>query len=360
MPQTILNETERRVLSHLSIPRNVDDLVSMLRTDKGVIYAEDDVAKRISNGTDGVELHKLLEELKSSGLVVNLGVHDDMAKLAHKVESSKARTMPDEKAEIFSRRLSDDEHRWRVKGDVWMYSDDGRDLARESGRFGNYRPPMTTSEVRNAIQNEWGRVVDVKVKGSLHDEIGGKLPDDWDGSLVNALLEEEFRYWLDQVLAEHERVWGKEEAAELRKSLPMAGGSQFSDFYEAIILDAWNQKSSITAAAPWHMALVETTAVTDADTGSTLDEPGYTGYARKTIAAADMNAGSGASGSVTNNAAQVFAACTAGTSTVIGFANCVALTTGQMRSYGTCASTVISTTQTPAQFAVGAYTATVA
>ncbi len=344
-----LNEFDRRVLSHLSIPRNVDDLSQQLRTDAGV-----------GGRVDPAEVNSKLEDLASKGWVVNLGEHTDMAKLAHEVERSKARTMPDEKAEIFSRRLSADHLRWRVLGDVWMYTDDGHEASRESTQQ-NVPPPMTTSQLRRAIEGELERVIeDAPLQGSIHDDDGGRLPDDWDGSLTNNLLPEEFKYWLDQVLAEHERVWGKQEADSLRKDLPIKGGSQFSDFYEVVLLDAENQKASITAAAPWYMALVETAAVTDADTGSTLNEPEYVGYARKSVAAADMNAGAGTGGSVTNANAIIFQGASSGSDTIIGFAHCVAATTGQIRKFGTCASTVVSDVQTPAQFAIGAYTTTIA
>lgn len=347
--EIIRSGDERRVLSHLSIPRNVDDVQTMLRTDRG--YGGD---------LDGKALANTLRRFERQGWAVNLGEHSDPAKLAAKVEGSKARTMPDEKAEIYSRRLGTrDDLGWRLRGDLWMMTDEGRDASRAATQE-DVPPPMTTSQLRATIAAEHSRIKSAPLEGDLNDEDGGRLPEDYGEALGTALLEQEFRHWLDAVLAEHERVWGKGEAESLRRSLPIAGGSQFSDAYEIIIVDAWNQKSSITAAAPWHMALVETTAVTDADTGSTLDEPEYTGYARKTVAAADMNAGSGTSGAVTNANAIQFAACTAGTDTVIGFAHCVALTVGVMRSYGTCSSTVISTTQTPAQFAAGAYTSTVA
>lgn len=347
---TISSERERRVLSHLSVPRNVEDLSQMLRTDAG-----------FREQVDPGEVAKVLDAFKGNGWAVNLGEHSDPAKLAAKVESSKARTMPDEKASIYSRRRADrPQDAWMLHGDLWMMTDEGRDASRAATQE-NVPPAMTTLQLRAAIRSEWARVKsNAPLEGDLNDEQGGRLPEDYGETLGDALLEQEFRHWLDAVLAEHERVWGKGEADSLRSDLPIGGGSQFSDAYEIIIVDAWNQKSSITAAAPWHMALVETTAITDADTGSTLDEPEYTGYARKTVAAADMNAGAGTSGAVTNANAIQFAACTAGTDTIIGFANCVALTVGVMRSYGTCSSTVVSTTQTPAQFAAGAYTATVA
>lgn len=108
---------------------------------------------------------------------------------------------------------------------------------------------------------------------------------------------------------------------------------------------------TLTITAPTYLALC-TTVPTDASTGSTIVEANYTGYARKSIAAADMSASSG--GSKTNSNAITFAACTAGSSTIIGWALCDASTTGNVLCWGTATSTVISTTQTPATVAVGA------
>ena len=128
----------------------------------------------------------------------------------------------------------------------------------------------------------------------------------------------------------------------------MAG---YSNAAEDIILDSsYGDGATNLWTAPTHLALT-TSAVAETDTGSTLVEPTYTGYARKTLAAADMSASSG--GSKTNSAQQVFAACTAGSSTVIGWATTNNLTTGAVIFFGTATSTVISTTQTPPQIGVG-------
>ncbi len=110
-----------------------------------------------------------------------------------------------------------------------------------------------------------------------------------------------------------------------------------------------------TITAPTYLALC-TTVPTDASTGSTIVEATYTGYARKSVAASDMSAA--ASGSKTNSAAITFAACTNGTSTIIGWALCDAATTGNVLCWGTATSTVISTTQTPATIAIGALVVT--
>lgn len=127
----------------------------------------------------------------------------------------------------------------------------------------------------------------------------------------------------------------------------------FSNFEENEVLDSiCGDHASINLnTAPIHLALT-TSAVAETDTGSTITEANYTGYARKSLAAADLSAA--ASGSKTNSAQQQFAACTAGSSTVIGWATCTASTAGQVIMFGTCTSTVISTTQTPATVAVGA------
>lgn len=126
--------------------------------------------------------------------------------------------------------------------------------------------------------------------------------------------------------------------------------ASFSDYWENAILDATFGDPDVTITPPVYLALC-TTVPTDASTGSTIVEASYTGYARKSIAAADMSAA--ASGSKTNSNAITFAACTAGTSTVIGWAICDASTVGNVLVWGTCTSTVISTTQTPATVAIG-------
>ena len=131
--------------------------------------------------------------------------------------------------------------------------------------------------------------------------------------------------------------------------LSMAG---FSNFMEIEVLNSvFGDHATINLfTAPTYLALT-TTAVGETDTGSTLTEANYTGYARKAIAAADMSAAS--AGSKTNSNALTFAACTASSSTVIGWAQCSASTAGEIGVFGTCTSTVISTTQTPATVAIG-------
>lgn len=126
--------------------------------------------------------------------------------------------------------------------------------------------------------------------------------------------------------------------------------ASFSDYWENAVLDATFGDPDVTITAPTYLALC-TTVPTDSSTGSTIVEANYTGYARKSIAAADMSAA--ASGSKTNGNAITFAACTSGSSTVIGWALCDASSAGNVLCWGTATSTVISTTQTPATVAVG-------
>lgn len=127
--------------------------------------------------------------------------------------------------------------------------------------------------------------------------------------------------------------------------------ASFSDYWENAVLDGtFGDPTTPTITAPVYLALC-TTVPTDASTGTTIVEATYTGYARKSVAAADMSAA--ASGSKTNSNAITFAACTASSSTITGWALCDAATVGNVLCWGTATSTVISTTQTPATIAVG-------
>lgn len=130
---------------------------------------------------------------------------------------------------------------------------------------------------------------------------------------------------------------------------PLAGGASFSDYLENKILDHIFNDGSYTAPSPY-LALC-TSVPDDTKTGTTIVEASYTGYSRLAIAGSDMSAA--ASGSKTNSATLTFAACTASSSTIIGWAICDAATVGNMLVWGTCTSTVISSTATPATVAIG-------
>lgn len=128
----------------------------------------------------------------------------------------------------------------------------------------------------------------------------------------------------------------------------------FSNAVENKVLDLLTGKAAYASPAPLYMALL-TSAAADTDTSASLVEANYTGYARKQIPAADWNAA--AAGAVATAVQEAFAACTAGTSTVIAWALSPVAGTGgagDVVMYGTCASVTISTTQTPPTVAAGA------
>lgn len=125
-----------------------------------------------------------------------------------------------------------------------------------------------------------------------------------------------------------------------------------SDYLENKILDH-NLGDGAYTSPTAYLALC-TVVPTDASTGATITEASYTGYARLIINAADMSAA--ASGSKTNSNALTFAACTAGSSTIIGFAIVDSITTGagNILYWGTVTSKVIDTSNTPPTVAIGA------
>src|SRR3990167_9134680 len=116
-----------------------------------------------------------------------------------------------------------------------------------------------------------------------------------------------------------------------------------SDYFELMVLDLAFNDPAFTEGL-MYVALC-TTIPTDASLGTNIVEANYTGYARKQIAAADMSPA--AAGSKTNANAITFAACTAGSSTIIGFALVDALTVGNIHYWGTTTSKVIDVNNTP-------------
>lgn len=130
-----------------------------------------------------------------------------------------------------------------------------------------------------------------------------------------------------------------------------------SNYLENAILDHVMSDGAFAEPANIYMALCTATP-TDASTGATLTEANYTGYARKEITAADLSAA--AAGSKTNGAAITFDACTAGASTIIGFAITDNATTGagNVLYWGTVTSKVIDTSNTPPTVAIGALVVT--
>jgi hypothetical protein len=339
MANDLLPDLDRRTMANLPYPRNIAELTQALREDPNTsTRSEEVVAKHV-------------QELIDGGLVVGLGTFESSSDLVSKAQSSKSTIeMADEQCQILERRLKMPSLQWRLPGEQFMLAEKGLERIKEPVVDSR---PLSQTSLRNVIETEARRVVD-------HDPEAYSRNDG--PNLSSELSADEFDHWLKIVLDEHEQSWGERSRVELQKSLrlPMQGGAGYTDTYESTLIDAENQKTTLTAAAPWFMALT-ILAFTDTDTGTTADNgshiPTYTGYARKSVAAADM--GSAASGSASNANAITFAACTAGSSVIVGFGNCDAGTVGLLRKYGTASSTTVSTTQTPAQFAVGAYTTSI-
>lgn len=130
----------------------------------------------------------------------------------------------------------------------------------------------------------------------------------------------------------------------------MAG---LSNTYENLVLDHLTGKASLSSPTANGLYLALTTvAVGETDTGSTITEANYSGYARKQIVPGDMT--SAASGETHNNTTETFVDVASGSSTVIGWALCTAASAGSVVIFGTCSSTTVSTTQTPPTVAASA------
>lgn len=372
MPTVVLSDPERRAIANLSIPRSVQDLAHMLRVDPhSQTLSEEELHAALTGG-------RALGEDDYAGFVkygwvVKLGEHEDAAKLAAEIETedSRALSMGDEKARLYSEIVAHPSHRWRMDGDLYMLTNEGLE-ALKAPVPGAPTVPLDTERVERVILEELKRVADVRYEGSIFDkaaDVGdrlaggvlldaeGRVSTEWedDGpSLANAVLEQEWAAWAAAVADAHEELTGR------RPRMPIAGGAGgWSAITSAKIVDNENGKTAWTVTAPWFMAL-SILAFTDADTGTTADDgshkPTYTGYARKSVAAADMNAASGAGAATATNANPItYAPCTAGSSVAVGFGHCDSATVGELRKYGTCASTTISTTATPATISAGQY-----
>lgn len=135
----------------------------------------------------------------------------------------------------------------------------------------------------------------------------------------------------------------------------------FSDAVEKKVIDHITGKSSYTSPAPLYLHLT-TVAVNDSDTAATITSATYTGYAPLQIPAVDWNAASGTTAAATNANQKLFNSCTGGSSTIIGWALSPVSTaggSGDITFFGTCSSTVVSTTQTPATVNAGALSVSV-
>jgi hypothetical protein len=125
-----------------------------------------------------------------------------------------------------------------------------------------------------------------------------------------------------------------------------------SNAVELKVLELLVAKTAYTVTSPLYLALT-TATILETDTAGTLTEAAYTGYARKSVAGTDWAAAS--AGQIANANAITFAACTGGTSTLLGFALVTSASgAGDVQCFGTLPSLVVSVTQTPVSFGVGA------
>ena len=128
----------------------------------------------------------------------------------------------------------------------------------------------------------------------------------------------------------------------------------YSEYAASAILAHSVGKTSWTMPSVW--AALCTVVPTSASTGATITEATYTGYARLTTSGDWGSPVSATPCTISNSSALTFAACTAGTSTVVGMVlvDSVTVGAGNVVAWGSVPSAVISTTQTPATFAIGA------
>lgn len=130
----------------------------------------------------------------------------------------------------------------------------------------------------------------------------------------------------------------------------MAGS--FSEYAAGKILQHALGSSSWTM--PTTYVGLWTSALTSASTGSTAGEAAYTGYTRVATSGDWGSPTAATPETIFNSSAITFPACTGSTSTVTYFGIFDASTAGNMIAWGSCTSTVISTTQTPPSFAINA------
>lgn len=129
----------------------------------------------------------------------------------------------------------------------------------------------------------------------------------------------------------------------------------FSEYGEVEVLAHIVGKTSFTMPTTY-LALVTTVPTSTTTAGSSLAECTYTGYARLATASGWGTATQAAPSTIFNSTALTFAACTSGSNVVTGFALCDGSTVGanNVLLWASCASTTISTTQTPPTFAANA------
>lgn len=127
----------------------------------------------------------------------------------------------------------------------------------------------------------------------------------------------------------------------------------FSDYLENALINHVFATAGVhhTYARPTKYIALCTVAVTDSMTGSTITEPTTDSYARKICQTWDVASGTG--GDTENTVEITFATATASWGTILDFAICDALTTGNVLAYGTLTvSKSVAQGDTP-KFAVG-------
>lgn len=113
-----------------------------------------------------------------------------------------------------------------------------------------------------------------------------------------------------------------------------------SSFLANRLLEASVAKTPFSVASPTFLALLIAPA-TDESTGSTIQEASYTGYGR--IPLADSVWRAAASGVISNALTVTPLVCTAGSSTIIGWAICTASSGGEVLWHGVMPAIVIDT-----------------
>jgi hypothetical protein len=155
--------------------------------------------------------------------------------------------------------------------------------------------------------------------------------------------------------AEHWQ-WPRIQRQLALEGVPQAIANGISQYAMHLLVDHINGKTSFTMPTTVAMTLC-TANPASTSTGASQAETAYVGYGRQTLAGAAFVAATTATPSVSTNASTItFANCTGTGSTLLGFTLCDSATTGagNMLWFGSLASTVISTTQTPPTVAAGA------
>ena len=129
----------------------------------------------------------------------------------------------------------------------------------------------------------------------------------------------------------------------------------YSQYCETKVLELTVGKTAFSTPTTY-LSLVTTVPTSTTTAGSSLAEATYTGYARLATASGWGTATAASPSTIFNSAALTFAACSSGSNVITGFALCDASTVaaGNVLMWASCASTTISTTQTPPTFAANA------